>query len=60
MEILISGDINWATETIPPGSYERSSSQMLINTLQENHFCQLQRETTGQNSIIDLYIKNKP
>ena len=53
-------DINWESESIPPGSYERSASQMLINTLQENHLCQLQRETTRQNSILDLYITNKP
>ena len=45
---------------MPPGGYERSASQMLLATLQKHHLVQLQRETTRENSILDLYITNRP
>ena len=63
--VIIGGDfnfrdINWDTESVPPGSYERTASQMLLSTLQKHHLVQMQRETTRESSVLDLYITNRP
>ena len=45
---------------MPPGAYQRQASQMLIESLNDHHLVQLQRETTREKSILDLYITNRP
>ena len=63
--IILGGDFNfrdvdWETESVAPGSYERTASQMLIDSLADHHLSQMQRETTCESSVLDLYITNRP
>ena len=63
--IILGGDFNfkdvdWNTDTVPPGVPERKASQMLVSSLNDHHLIQQQREPTRQNNILDLYITNKP
>ena len=63
--IIIGGDfnfrdINWDEGTIAPCTYERSASQMLIDTLGEHHLSQMQRKSTRAGNTLDLYITNRP
>ena len=53
-------DIDWETETAPPGSTERAASQKLITSLRDHHLSQMQREPTREKSVLDLYITNRP
>ena len=53
-------DINWDTETVLPGSFERTASQMLVTSLNDHHLQQMQREPTRESSVLDLFITNKP
>ena len=62
--IVIGGDFNfkdvdWDTESVPPGAYERAASEMLIDTLNEHGLSQLQRDPTREDSVLDLYITNR-
>ena len=63
--ITLGGDFNfkdfdWNTESVPPGSYESTASWNLLDTLQNHHLSQMQMEPTRQDSVLDLYITNKP
>ena len=63
--IIIGGDFNfrdidWDSDTVLPGAYERSASQMLITSLNDNFLTQLQRLPTREDNVLDLYITNKP
>ena len=63
--IIIGGDfnfrdINWDTESVPPQAHERAASQMLIQSLNNHFFSQLQRQPTREDNVLDLYITNKP
>ena len=53
-------DIDWNTESVPPGSYKSTASQNLLDTLQNHHLSQMQKEPTRQDSVLDLYITNIP
>ena len=53
-------DIDWNTESEPPGSYESTASRNLLDTLQNHHLSQMQKEPTRQDSVLDLYITNRP
>ena len=63
--IIVGGDYNfkdidWETETAPPGSTERAASQKIITSLRDHHLSQMQREPTREKSVLDLYITNTP
>ena len=45
---------------MPPGAYERTASQMLIDSLDDHHLTQMQREPTREKNVLDLYITNRP
>ena len=53
-------DIDWNTESVPPRSYESTASRNLLDTLQNHHLSQMQKEPTRQDSVLDLYITNRP
>lgn len=48
--------IDWETGTVPPGAYEITASQMLIDSLDGHHLTQMQREPTHEKIVLDLYI----
>ena len=46
-------DIDWNIESVPPGSYKSTASQNLLDTLQNHHLLQMQKEPTQQDSVLD-------
>ena len=58
--ISLGGDCNFNTMYVPPGSHEAAARQSLLVTLQNQYITQMQKEPTRQDSVLDLYITNRP
>ena len=54
-----AGDIDWECN-FNPGSDRKDLCERLIETLDEHHIEQLQREPTRQGALLDLYCTNRP
>ena len=55
-----AGDIDWESKLVKPGSDRKHLCERLIDTLDERHIEQLQREPTRQCALLDLYCTNRP
>ena len=55
-----AGDINWDNNTVKPGSDRIQLCERLIETLNEHHIEQLQREPTRESALLDLFCTNRP
>lgn len=55
-----AGDINWEGHIVHETSGQKAVCQKVIDTLDEHHLEQLQRNPTREGRILDLFCTNRP
>ena len=53
-------DIDWEDESVSDGASLKQASEKFISILHDNSLSQLQKQTTREGSILDLFIMNQP
>ena len=53
-------DVDWEDESVNYGASLKQASEKFISIMHDNNLSQLQKETTREGSILDLFITNWP
>ena len=55
-----AGDIDWDRGQSRPDTRQKAVDEKLLDTLNEHHLTQVQRQPTRQDRVLDLFCTNKP